>query len=159
MIKDEPKNVTDVLDLLYKICIRSRCFRERHLLKEPEHRCQGVGHMDSSPHRLSQTQCLSVSPPHPGSREVLPRVLQSPSNSQRAPSNLFQEIIPTIQKYQFLPCLKRIFCLAPITSAAYMDLIILLHILLNLFMSLPLTVIGNQLPRAESNAKGIKIQR
>lgn len=120
MIKDEPKNVTDVLDLLYKICIRSRCFRERHLLKGPEHRCRGVGHMDSSPHRLSQTQCLSVSPPHPGSRAVLPQSAPIPLQLSKGPlqplpgsnPNYSEVAIPPLPKENVLSGTYHLCCLS-----------------------------------------------
>lgn len=121
---DEPKDVTNVPDLLYQICIRPRCFGERHLLKEPEHSCQDVGHTDSWPHRLSQTQRLPVSPHRPGPWAVLPGRCNPPPALNRPPPTSSRESSQPSKSTN--SCLQGIYSLASISSAAYLGLIILL---------------------------------
>lgn len=134
-------DVTNVPDLLYQICIRSRCFRERHLLKEPEHSCQDVGHMDSWPHKaLPDTALVRLATPSRPLGSPSPRALQSSSSTQQAPSNLIQGIISTIQKYQFLPK-------GNLLSSTYQLCCLLrpnhsTHILPKLFIPLPATTVS-----------------
>lgn len=156
---DEPKDVTNVPDLLYQICIRPRCFGERHLLKEPEHSCQDVGHRDSWPHRLSQTQRLSVSPQCPGPWAVLPLsaailLWLSTGSLQPLPGNNLNR-----SKYQSRPR-------GDLLSSIYQFCCLLGLITLLTFYPRcpsppppPQSVTEHRVPRAEGAARGLKPQR